>query len=90
MLLAIINCLIEEHVGYLQQTVVILLCQETVPLRHIKTHFRVLRYSSDVAQGLFKLAGRGQCVKEMEGGILLSHACVSLPTALKRNADALI
>ena len=48
-----------------------------------------MRSSSRVAQGLFQLGGRGQCVEQMEGGILLSHACVSLPTALKRNADAL-
>ena len=40
------------------------------PLIHIITHWRVLRYSSAVIQGLSQLGGQGQCVQQMEDGLL--------------------
>ena len=41
-----------------------------VPLRHTKTRWKELRYSSSVTQGLFQLRGWGQCVQQMDGGTL--------------------
>ena len=54
----------------LQSTVVIPLLLWMVPLNHIKTQLRELRYSSDVTQGLSQLGGWGQCVEQMGGGTL--------------------
>ena len=41
-----------------------------VPLSHIKTQLRELRYSSDVTQGLSQLEEGQQCVEQMKGGTL--------------------
>ena len=54
----------------LQSTVVIPLLPWMVPLIHIKTQLRELRYSSDVTQVLFHLGGWQQCVEQIEGGTL--------------------
>ena len=49
--------LLLDVIFYLQPTVVILLSQKMVLLSHFKTHWRELRYSSDVTQDLSQLGG---------------------------------
>ena len=54
----------------LQSTVVIPLFLKMAPLGHTRTHWRELRYSSNVTQGLSQLGEWGQCVEQMEDGTL--------------------
>ena len=53
------------HTSFLQLIVVIPPFQQMVPLSHIKTQLKELRYSSGVIQCLSQLGGWGQCVEQM-------------------------
>ena len=53
-----------------QSTVVVPLLLQMVPLTHIKTQLRELRYSSDVTQDLCQLEGSELCVQQIGDGIL--------------------